>query len=272
LGDQFQNSPGAFEARTEERDESAQDWIRETVTVDSSYDDAPFRILIFLPRSAEPPFQTVVLYPGADAIFQGDREEMEDIPSYLPVTFLPRSGRAVVFPIYRGTFERAKTRHIHAEGNFVFGGKDLERTLQYLKTREDIDSDRLAYMGFSMGAIYGAAYLPYRPEFKTAIFVSGGMADFSQGDQIHMSGLLPHITIPVLMLNGKFDYLFPPASSQEPFFELLGTSDEQKRRVVYDSGHWPLPRNELIRETLDWLDKYLGTVERPQPEVAEAAP
>jgi hypothetical protein len=32
-----------------------------------------------------------------------------------------------------------------------------------------------------------------------------------------------------------------------------------KRRVVYDTGH-DIPRNEMIKETLDWLDRYLGPV------------
>jgi hypothetical protein len=39
--------------------------------------------------------------------------------------------------------------------------------------------------------------------------------------------------------------------------QLLGTPAADKRRVVYDSGH-NIPRPDLIRESLDWLDKYLG--------------
>jgi hypothetical protein len=33
--------------------------------------------------------------------------------------------------------------------------------------------------------------------------------------------------------------------------------------VVYDTGHADLPHREEIRESLDWLDKYLGPVKRP---------
>jgi hypothetical protein len=42
-------------------------------------------------------------------------------------------------------------------------------------------------------------------------------------------------------------------------FRLLGTPKEQKRRVVYDTGH-DTPRTAVVKETLDWLDKYLGPV------------
>jgi eukaryotic-like serine/threonine-protein kinase len=61
------------------------------------------------------------------------------------------------------------------------------------------------------------------------------------------------------MLNGKYDFFFTTESSQEPMFRFLGPPSDQKRRVVYDTGHFP-PRNEMIKETLDWLDLYLGPV------------
>jgi hypothetical protein len=61
------------------------------------------------------------------------------------------------------------------------------------------------------------------------------------------------------MLNGKFDASFPYETSQKPLFELLGTSPENKRIFTYESGHF-VPRDELIKETLNWLDKYLGPV------------
>ena len=34
-----------------------------------------------------------------------------------------------------------------------------------------------------------------------------------------------------------------------------------KRHVIYETGHSP-PDNEIIRESLAWLDKYLGPVKR----------
>jgi hypothetical protein len=35
---------------------------------------------------------------------------------------------------------------------------------------------------------------------------------------------------------------------------------EHKRHVVHEAGNSPLPRVELIKETLAWLDKYQGPV------------
>ena len=59
------------------------------------------------------------------------------------------------------------------------------------------------------------------------------------------------------MLNGRYDYFFPTATSQEPLFARLGTRPEDKRRIVYESSHM-IPRNETIKEVVGWMDKYWG--------------
>ena len=40
---------------------------------------------------------------------------------------------------------------------------------------------------------------------------------------------------------------------------LLGSRNDQKKHLLYDTSH-NLPRNEFIKETLNWLDQYLGPV------------
>ena len=61
------------------------------------------------------------------------------------------------------------------------------------------------------------------------------------------------------MLNGRYDFFFPLATSQKPFFEWLGTRNNQKVIRRYDSGHG-VPRTERIKEILAWFDHYLGSV------------
>jgi pimeloyl-ACP methyl ester carboxylesterase len=70
---------------------------------------------------------------------------------------------------------------------------------------------------------------------------------------------LPRVRQPVIMLNGKYDHFFPVETAQKPFFQLLGTPENQKRYVLYEGGHF-VPRTQLIAESLRWLDKYLGPV------------
>jgi hypothetical protein len=60
------------------------------------------------------------------------------------------------------------------------------------------------------------------------------------------------------MINGRDDYHRPYESSQLPLFELLGMAPANKRLARLDGGHIPSDPNEIIREVLDWFDRYLG--------------
>ena len=72
---------------------------------------------------------------------------------------------------------------------------------------------------------------------------------------------------PTLMLNGEYDVNLPFEMTVKPMYELLGTPEEDKNIELYDTDHF-VPRNELIRETLKWLDRYLGPV-RNQVQVSK---
>lgn len=67
------------------------------------------------------------------------------------------------------------------------------------------------------------------------------------------------LRVPVLMLNGEHDIVFPLETAQKPLFDLLGTPPQDKRHYKTPAAH-AVPRNEAIKETLDWLDRYLGPV------------
>ena len=61
------------------------------------------------------------------------------------------------------------------------------------------------------------------------------------------------------MLNGRYDMNFPLEIAVKPFFNLLGTPEKDKQLIVYETGHY-VPRTEMIKESLNWLDRYLGPV------------
>lgn len=68
----------------------------------------------------------------------------------------------------------------------------------------------------------------------------------------------PRVTTPTLMINGRSDYGIPVETAQRPLFDRLGVPDEHKRHVILEGGHLPYDMNAVIRETLDWLDRYRG--------------
>ena len=61
------------------------------------------------------------------------------------------------------------------------------------------------------------------------------------------------------MLSGKYDIIFPSETTVKPFFNFLGTPAKDKRLIFYETDHF-MPQGEMIKETLNWLDRYLGPV------------
>jgi len=92
---------------------------------------------------------------------------------------------------------------------------------------------------------------------KVAVLLSGGFRFQKTQPEVDDINLAPRVKIPTLMINGRYDFVFPEDSSQKPLFQLLGTPGKDKRYVVFEAGH-VLPTDLLTKETLDWLDRYLG--------------
>lgn len=177
-----------------------------------------------------------------------------------------RSGRAVLYPVYKGTFERGDGMESDSANmsstwrdHVVMWVKDVSRSIDYAATRVDLDQTRLAYFGLSWGAAMGAFVPAVEPRIKLCILVAGGLNFQNARPEVDAINFLPRVKQPVLMLNGRYDFFYPLKSSQDLFFRGLGSVKGQKRQLVYETGHF-IPMNELTREMLSWLDRYLGPV------------
>jgi cephalosporin-C deacetylase-like acetyl esterase len=240
------------------------EWKEEKITFDAAYGGERMTAFLFLPRKASPPFQAAVHVTGTAPFFERSSVHLleEDLDDY---DYIVKSGRAVMFPVFKGMFERWDDLILYPKDtsnyrdHVIDWSKDLGRSIDYLETRSDIDHSRLAYHGVSFGGAYGALLPALEDRLKALVLISPGfflLKQLPEEDQINFA---PRVRTPVLMLNGRFDSFFPQDSSQEPMFRLLGTPSEHKRRVLYDTGH-DIPRAEMIKEVLNWLDRYLGPV------------
>jgi predicted Ser/Thr protein kinase len=239
-----------------------EDWREEKVTFDAAYDGERMAAYLFLPKRVRPPYQTVLFFPSARVLFlPPDSSNLGDVNYF---DYIIQSGRAVVYPIYKETYER---RFVHAfpSGDAdlpIYWYKDAARTLDYLDTRPDIDKSKMAYLGVSMGSADGvivATLLQNR--LKTIVFLDGGYFLQQPPPGIDQADFVPRIKKPVLMVNGRYDYTFPLETSQEPMFRMLGTPAAEKSHIVLDTPHdVTQQRAILIREVLAWLDRYLGRV------------
>ena len=170
----------------------------------------------------------------------------------------------MLFPIYKGTFERGGDLHTDspAETTFykdyvVMWGKDLSRSIDYLETRPDIDVGRLAYYGISWGGAMGAILPAVEKRIKVNVLYVAGLSFQRSLPEVEAVNYVGRVKQPTLILNGELDFFFPLETSQRPLFDLLGTPAEHKKRLVFQGGH-SVPRTDMIRESLAWLDRYLG--------------
>ena len=260
--EQFAYDQTDLNAVVEPLPSSSSDWVGERVTLDAAYGDELLFADVYLRAGSSPPYQAVVFFPGTNAIL-----EPSGVAPGPFEDFILRGGRALVRPVLKGTFERRDgltstwpDETVRYADYLVSWVKDIRRTIDYLETRDDIDVGRLAYYGFSWGARNGAIVPAVESRFKAAVLYSGGLASGRGRPEVDQINYVSRVTIPTLMLNGVYDPIEPVDASQRPMFELLGTPEADKRWVPYETGHAPLPRNDVIRETLDWLDRYLGPV------------
>jgi len=86
--------------------QQTEDWSAEKITFDAAYGgERIIAFLLFLPTKASPPFQTVVHYTGVAPFYS--RSSADLFSGYLDdFAFILKSGRAVMFPEFKGMFER----------------------------------------------------------------------------------------------------------------------------------------------------------------------
>jgi dienelactone hydrolase len=204
-----------------------------------------------------------VYHPSAGA-FTSTFASME---GFNRMEFIIRSGRAVIYPIYIGTFNRVlppPASKIEQKERDIRRFQDLRQAVEYVVSRGDIDGSKLAYLGASWGAAAAPVMVSLEERFKTAVLFEGGLYLRPAGPpEVDNFNFLPRVRVPVLMLNGRYDYTFPVDSSQKPYFRWLGTPEKDKRHVLYDAAHDVMVnRTEVVKEVLSWLDQYLGPVAR----------
>jgi len=247
------------------RDLSSELWVKETVSFSAAYGNERVMAYLFLPKHGQPPFQVVIYFPGSNALLLRSSNDIE-VPRF---DFVVKSGRALMYPIYKSTYERGdgltddvSNTSILFRDHVLMWAKDVSRSIDYLETRADIDTQHLAYLGFSWGGVLGTIIPAVEKRIKVNVLVAGGLDARSRArPEVDGMNFLPRITQPTLMLNGAYDYYFPEKPAQDPMFRLLGTPPALKQRLTFEAGH-SVPRVDVIREVLAWLDKYLGPVNK----------
>ena len=212
-------------------------------------------------ETASEKIPVVVLMHGWN-LFWGKNEDW--VLDWIPL--LTAQGYAVLAPDHFMYGERKK------EGGFDQGSDrgpyyyrdwmcqsivDLRRGIDYLESRPDIDPDRIAIFGGSLGGWIGSILAALEPRIKTAVLsvpaTESATAQTPPGRIINASNFFPRYKdLSLLMELAKNDVPLRNARAKE-FFDLVKV---KKEMVEYDESHFLDPQ-KYNQEILEWLKENL---------------
>lgn len=134
---------------------------------------------------------------------------------------------------------------------------DLRRGIDYLLTRSDIDPDRIAVLGGSMGGWIGSILTAVEPRIKTSVLIVPAMEPVTDqtppGRVINSANFIPRYkNVSLLMAIAKKDN---PVRNEISRL-LFKKAPVKKKLVEYDEGHFLDPK-KYNKEILDWLSENL---------------
>lgn len=140
-------------------------------------------------------YQTIIIHPGMEATFVATLDE-QSIKRY---EFLVKSGRAVLFPAYKGTYERRGAAPVGPSAfrdQMIMRYKDFKRSRDYLETRSDVAVEHLVYVGSSSG-VQGLINLAEDNRIKAVMLVGAGLSPTRMPPEVDGVNFAPRVNVPV---------------------------------------------------------------------------
>lgn len=156
--------------------------------------------------------------------------------------------------------------------------KDLQRAVDVLRARANVDDERIAYLGISYGGAMGALFVGIERRIKAGVLVvgDGGLVSHFTGPE-DLNGILADLSCaartdwlqamtpvepirfiahasptPLLLQNGTLDNLVPSADAQA----LHAAAPQTKTVRWYPAGHGL--NQQALFDRLDWLHVEIG--------------
>jgi uncharacterized protein len=155
--------------------------------------------------------------------------------------------------------------------------KDLQRAVDVLRARPNVDDDRIAYLGVSYGGAMGALFVGIERRLKAAVLevADGGLVSHFTGTEdlsfmasmscatrvawfqamapIEPIRFIPLASpTPLLLQNGRSDNLVPQADAEA----LHAAAREPKTIHWYNAGH--ALGSQAIVDRHEWLNEQIG--------------
>ena len=263
LAKAYEYEKAPLDARVEET-AATPEWRREKITFNGANNVRAIAYL-YLPNHAARPLQVLHYVPAGD-VAAGHRS----LPDSMDERMAPfvKSGRAAFGVVLEGYIERLRPPEfvVPALSTVEFADiilnrvTDLRRGLDYLETRPDLDTTRIAAVAPSAGSLLGVILGALETRYRAFVFIGSGIpaAYRTISAAANPINFASRIRVPKLVLQGRYDEDTPLRTATGPFFKLLS---EPKLLTLYDGGHVPSVE-VVISTTSDWLEEHLGRVVR----------
>lgn len=242
------------------------DWTREKLTLAGFLDGDRIIAYLYLPKRVRAPYQCISYFASSTVFF--GRTVAEEVEAILSPQI--KAGRAVLAVVAKGAIERPSPGHPNFQARSQWGSVEARSAailriteyrigLDYLATRSDIDMNRIAQAGFSLGAVTSALILTaVEPRIRSSVLIGGGIIGHQYLPEVTDVNFVTRIKVPTLVLTGRYDEEIPYEPYARTLYEMLTAP---KRLELVESGHLPPVeiRNPIISA---WLDETLGKVER----------
>lgn len=144
-------------------------------------------------------------------------------------------------------------------GHWALALEECSAALRFLEAHPDIDRERLAITGYSMGSFLGITAAAADPAVRAVVLAAGGdlppntpFASLIRTVADPPRAARAFAGRPLLMISGKRDRTVTPYQAEQ----LFAAAAEPKTLRWYESGHW-LPNN-AIEDAAEWLAKTLS--------------
>ena len=138
--------------------------------------------------------------------------------------------------------------------------EDAKLAIGYLRARREVDRQRIALVGYSMGAFLGTIIAAREPAIRATVLAAGG--DLPTGTPFEnpirrivdpLKAVRQLAGRPLLMVHGRRDSTVRPEQAER----LFAAAGEPKELRWWDAGHILPPA--AIDDAADWLAGRIGT-------------
>lgn len=225
--------------------------------------------LLTIPKNATKPLPVIILLHGA-----GDKKTVDYIE--YGNDFLSHENYAVLRIDISKHGDRVEEKYdLDFTGKTKYWSReiitqtvfDLRRAVDFIETRDELNSERIGFFGISLGGIIGILFCGVEKRVKVPVIVlAGGQLNLMYGAKALSADTRDYLSIiepnnfvkqisprPLLMINAKNDEIVLPLMSKL----LYRNAKNPKKIIWYPAKHHTIPLEKTYREGVIWFKKYL---------------